>query len=374
MELGINYKIFAFGGNGGQTIEKLKDLDFSPERLYYFDTDKKAVTRCSISNKFQIGIDSLKGKGTTGDKAKGLEVFKTETHFFENFIREDCLYLILGGLWGGTFSGIAIPLIELLSKHNRRYVCATSYPFPFEKKERLANAINTIKEINEYTDKVILLNPNFWDNLDDLGGQTELFYEMSMKLADIVGDLLKSSSEGDSANQNLHQRTLLRAIELVRAYIHKNEYIVAQEDSRIIVAKNLQVLLQAFNEGVDITRNISPRKFEELVNYIYQVSGHATELTKPSRDNGIDIKVFSLPPGKKDNPFVTIVQAKQHDPKIKVGESAIRDLVGTVSIQKADRGQLVTNSDFSKPAINAAKVAKVDLIKFYELAQEAKSL
>jgi hypothetical protein len=57
-----------------------------------------------------------------------------------------------------------------------------------------------------------------------------------------------------------------------------------------------------------------------------------------------------------------------------VGEAAIRDLAGTVMIQKADRGQLVTNSDFSMPAIKAAKDAKIDLIKFYDLAHEAEKL
>ncbi|QEC42288.1 restriction endonuclease [Pseudobacter ginsenosidimutans] len=87
----------------------------------------------------------------------------------------------------------------------------------------------------------------------------------------------------------------------------------------------------------------------------------------------LNIKVFSLAPMKRD-PFLTIVQAKQSAFNKKVGEAAIRNLVGTVQIQKAVRGQLVTNSDFTKPASRTARVVKIDLIKFYELVQEVNKL
>ncbi len=48
-------------------------------------------------------------------------------------------------------------------------------------------------------------------------------------------------------------------------------------------------------------------------------------------------------------------------------------LVGTVTKQNADTGQLVTNSDFTMPAVRAAKDAKIDLIKLYDSAREAKN-
>lgn len=373
MKLEIDYKLFSFGGNGGETIMRLRSLGFSTERLYYFDTDKQALNGCDIENKFQIGVDLLKGKGTIGNRTLGSEAFKADTGIFDNLVREDCLYVILGGLGGGTFSGMVSHIADLLFKHNRRLVFIASYPFSFEEHSRQVNAIDTIKEINHYTDKLILSNPILWDEADIAGRQVDRYYKMSLQLAEIVVNLLKEDFDGEKQPLNRHQEKLSKAIELVRAYIHKKEYLVSPEDSRIVVARNLKSLLQAFREGVDITRNISPRKFERLVSYIYQVSGHETELTKATRDNGVDIKVFSLPPIKGD-PFVTIVQTKQHAPHIKVGESAIRDLAGTVVIQKADRGQLVTNSDFSSPAYKAAKIAKIDLIKFYELAQDVKNL
>ena len=48
--------------------------------------------------------------------------------------------------------------------------------------------------------------------------------------------------------------------------------------------------------------------------------------------------------------------------------------MGTIGIQKADKGHLVTNTDFSGPAITEAKGTKIDLIKFYDLTQHAKDL
>ena len=373
MNLGVNYKIFAFGGNGGEAITRLTELDFPAERLYFFDTDKDALRDCSIGNKFQIGISELNGKGTVGNRTSGKEAFKADASIFDALIREDCLYILLGGLGGGTFSGMAVPFIELLSKYDRRFICCSSFPFAFEDKQRHANSLNTIKEINRYTDKLILLKPKLLDIEGVSKDKAELYYKMSEKLADVVSILLDDSFDGNITMQKKDEKNLAKAIEFVRDYIHKKEYFVAPENSRIVVARNLQTLLRAVQEGVDITRNISPRRFEELVNYIYQIAGHETELTGETRDNGIDIKVFTVPP-IMGNPFFTIVQAKQHEPHIKVGEAAIRDLAGTVTIQKADRGHLVTNSDFTMPAVRAAKDAKIDLIKFYDLAHEAKKL
>ncbi|RZS70866.1 hypothetical protein EV199_2762 [Pseudobacter ginsenosidimutans] len=43
MEPNVDYKIFSFGGNGGVTISKLKNIDLPSERSFYFDTDNKAL-------------------------------------------------------------------------------------------------------------------------------------------------------------------------------------------------------------------------------------------------------------------------------------------------------------------------------------------
>jgi cell division protein FtsZ len=165
MNFGINYKIFAFGGNGGEAIARLLELDFPAERLYFFDTDKNAIRDCSIANKFQIGINLLNGKGTVGNRTVGKEAFKADANVFEALIAEDCLYILLGGLGGGTFSGMTVPFVELLSNHSRRFIICTSYSFSFEENQRHVNSLNTIKEINKYTDKLILLRPKLLDIL-----------------------------------------------------------------------------------------------------------------------------------------------------------------------------------------------------------------
>jgi hypothetical protein len=277
-------------------------LIFQAERLYFFDTDKDALLDCSIENKFQIGVSQLKGKGTVGNRSWGKEAFKADASIFEALIREDCLYILLGGLGGGTFSGMAVPFIELLAKYDRRFICCSSFPFAFEDRQRHINSLDTIKEANRYTDKLILLKPQFLNIQDVSKDKANLYYKMSEKLADIVSLLLDDSFDGNIMMQKKDEKNLAKAIEFVRDYIHKREYFVAPESSKIVVARNLQTLLRAVQEGVDITRNISPRRFEELVNYIYQIAGHETELTKQSRDNGIDIKVFTVPP-IMGNPF-----------------------------------------------------------------------
>lgn len=78
------------------------------------------------------------------------------------------------------------------------------------------------------------------------------------------------------------------------------------------------------------------------------------------------------PPPVLGNRFLTIIQAKRFDINHKVGSPIIRDLQGATINFNADRGQIITTSDFSKPAIKTAERSpkKIDLIRFFELVNK----
>jgi len=92
---------------------------------------------------------------------------------------------------------------------------------------------------------------------------------------------------------------------------------------------------------------MDPRKFEELIAALLKARGYDVEVTKRSRDGGLDMRAF-----KKSavGTLLTMTQCKRYAPEHKVTVEAVRQLYGVVESDKATSGLIVTTSTFTKPA------------------------
>ena len=96
---------------------------------------------------------------------------------------------------------------------------------------------------------------------------------------------------------------------------------------------------------------LSPRRFEELVAELYARAGFEVELTPASGDGGVDVYAI-----RRDDlgSTLTVVQAKRYKPELKVSAAQVRELFGTVSLQDASAGVLITTSSFEPGAEKVA--------------------
>lgn len=370
-----NFKIFSFGDAGSNIANTLLLNKFDQSRLFNFNTDLSAIERSPLINKFQIGSELTSGMGTSADPNIGRQAFDEDLEIFKRLVKANSLYVIVGGLGGGTFTGMCGKITELLSAQKKNFLVIATMPFLHEGKKRESQAIDAIKEINQYTDRMILIKNS---DLSKLFGDLNMG-EALRKSDNVVCEIIKEILfEIDSAEikrkeslpitQNMEDLILQ-----IKSYIKSNEYLISTVSSKIIIADTNKELLKAIAIDSNLLHKISPRKFEELIEYVYRLSGYKTELTKTSRDDGADILLWTPPP-VLGNPFLTVVQAKKYSSRNKVGSSEIRELIGTKIIFNADKAQIITTSDFSKPAIKTAKSAKIDLLKFYELNDTIKKL
>jgi HJR/Mrr/RecB family endonuclease len=371
-DFSIHYKILAFGKAGADIIQTLKAQEFPVERLFYFDTDRNDFGKVILNNKFLIGEALTDGRGTLGAVSTGREVIIQDMDLFDRLTNEECLYILVGGLGGGTFTGFAGVLVGSLAERGMRFIFITTLPDDDEERSRRANAIEALKEINHYSDKVLLISHAHKTNIFQDKGKQEGYGHIDNQIATIIDRLLSNSEPSVIKSISKATEKMEDVISRIRAFVQNNELFVSQQDSKMVLANTHKALLDAIYLRADYVHTISPRKFEELVAYIYTRAGYTTELTPSTRDHGVDIKVWSLP-AIVGNPFLTVVQAKQKR-KNKVGEGDIRDLIGTKSIQKAEKAALVTTTDFSKDAIVTAKDQRIDLIRFYELTDAMKDL
>ena len=130
-----------------------------------------------------------------------------------------------------------------------------------------------------------------------------------------------------------------------------------------------------FVESRDVTQDLSAESnlatmdwesFEHLVRQIFEQEftgeGGEVKVTQASRDGGVDAIAFDPDP-VRGGKFV--IQAKRYSRT--VGVAAVRDLYGTVINEGANRGILVTTSDYGADSVNFAKDKPLTLINGSEL-------
>jgi restriction system protein len=112
--------------------------------------------------------------------------------------------------------------------------------------------------------------------------------------------------------------------------------------------------------GLDSRPNLmelNPFEFETLVCNLFGKMGLESKLTRSSRDGGVDAVAFDARPilGGK-----VVIQAKRYSNV--VGVSAVRDLYGTMMNEGANKGILVTTSNYGPDAYNFSKDKPIELI------------
>jgi len=125
---------------------------------------------------------------------------------------------------------------------------------------------------------------------------------------------------------------------------------IEKEDKRFILSYDVAKKL---NEG-DNLAIMDWKDFEQLVREIFEQEftkeGGKVKVTRASRDGGVDAVAFDPDPLRGGK---IVIQAKRYTNV--VGVSAVRDLYGTVMNEGANKGILVTTSNYGTDAYEFAK-------------------
>jgi hypothetical protein len=92
------------------------------------------------------------------------------------------------------------------------------------------------------------------------------------------------------------------------------------------------------------------RKFEELIGQLLELEGWKVEVTRPSKDGGID--VVALKTDATLGPIRSLWQAKKYGPSRHVRLSDVRELAGIIDFDRATKGVVVTTGRLTRGAID----------------------
>lgn len=152
-------------------------------------------------------------------------------------------------------------------------------------------------------------------------------------------------------NLRLHDGTARKIHEIAFSeFLRSDQYIVRLEppvDLLLLLAKRPEQIY-----------TITPRKFEEVIAQLLADFGYEIELTKQTRDSGIDIIAIRRDTGLKLTERY-LVQCKRNAPKNKIGISVVHELLG-VGIEEPHTGLIVvTTSTFTRPVLDLARKESV---------------
>lgn len=124
-----------------------------------------------------------------------------------------------------------------------------------------------------------------------------------------------------------------------------------------ILVQRLETKLEHFDPSRFVTMYhvdaMNGYDFEKFLVEVFQTAGYDVEGTKSSGDQGADL--FATRFGKK-----IVIQAKNYSGS--VGNSAVQEAISAKSFYACDEAMVVTNSFFTKSAIELANAASVRLI------------
>jgi restriction system protein len=163
-----------------------------------------------------------------------------------------------------------------------------------------------------------------------------------------------------------HPRPALDAID---AYLLANtagltdRMIYALRDAEGIIRARYIGLPESSSGRLVTLSEISWREFEQLIEHLYAQKGYETELTRATRDGGRDIIAKLSGRGKQERILISCKQSRK-----KIGVSDVRELDSVTTREFANKGTLVTNSDFTSPAqAEFAGNSRIELINGAEL-------
>lgn len=118
--------------------------------------------------------------------------------------------------------------------------------------------------------------------------------------------------------------------------------------------REISVLKRLSRSGIGSIDKMDGLQFEVYLKALFKELGYKPEVTKKSGDFGVDIVL------KGKNRIV--IQAKRYGNKNRVGISAVQEVYAGKTYYKANEAWVITNSYFTKQAVELANACEVKLI------------
>ncbi|HZX20480.1 MAG TPA: cell division protein FtsZ [archaeon] len=151
--------VVGVGGGGCNTIQRMTQVGILGAETIAVNTDAQDLLKVKAGRKILIGRKLTRGLGSGSDPSVGEASAQESIEELTDLLADSDLVFITCGMGGGTGTGAAPVVAELVKKVKALTIGVVTMPFTVEGKKRMENAMHGIANLRQYADTVIII-PN----------------------------------------------------------------------------------------------------------------------------------------------------------------------------------------------------------------------
>ena len=148
-------KVFGVGGAGGNTVNRMKQMNIEGVEYYAINTDAMALDQSLADHKILIGEKSTRNLGAGMDPEMGRKAVEENIDDLKKAMMGADLVFVTAGMGGGTGTGAA-PIVATVARElGILTVAVVTKPFRFEGNVRNTNKSATVDEAFKMADEIL---------------------------------------------------------------------------------------------------------------------------------------------------------------------------------------------------------------------------
>lgn len=194
VKLSANLKVIGVGGGGCNAVDFMIKKGLKGVEYIAVNTDAQVLEASLAEKKLQIGKNITRGLGAGADPSVGKKAIEEDREQLRKLLEDSDMVFITAGMGGGTGTGAAPVIAQEAKSLGALVVAVVTEPFSWEGKQRMNNAKEGIKQLNEYVDSLIVIpNDRLLKTLTEATTANEAFakpnevlLEATQGIADII--------------------------------------------------------------------------------------------------------------------------------------------------------------------------------------------
>jgi cell division protein FtsZ len=169
-------KVVGVGGGGSNAIDRMITEGLRGVDFVAVNTDAQALLMSSAPQRIRIGDKLTRGLGAGGNPEIGMKAAEESTEELEEVLHGSDMVFITCGMGGGTGTGAAAVIAEIVKKTGALTIGVVTRPFGFEGSRRQNLAMEGIERLKEKVDTLIVIpNDRLLEIVDKKASMTQAF-------------------------------------------------------------------------------------------------------------------------------------------------------------------------------------------------------
>ncbi len=185
-------KVIGVGGGGSNAVKHMHRNGIKDVSFAICNTDSQALEESSIPERIQLGASLTEGLGAGNKPDIGRQAALESVEQIAGLIEDTTrMVFVTAGMGGGTGTGAAPIIAKVCSELNMLTVGIVTLPFRSEGRKRQRQALEGIKELEQYVDSLVIINS---ERIRDMYGDLSMSKAFA-KADDLLLSAAKSIAE-----------------------------------------------------------------------------------------------------------------------------------------------------------------------------------